>query len=196
MICQEELWQQRNLDRHQPKNKRNYAAVIKTDREVSKLYGLSDEVCPNDTDLFFEVDLETRLAQPLYEKNRWIVRWKQAIYSSRKRAKRDALNNTTSIWQYFRSAKPKFKIRPEHAKRTKQHRVDLKKKQKEPLREITQGTGGFKIIGKKKSTSTHTTTPLKPKIFRIHSPSVTDYFSKKKNKEEPADRFGNAGNDL
>lgn len=67
-ICQEELWQQRNLDRHQPKNKHNYAAVIKTDRELRHLYGLKNEVCPNDTDLFFDIDLDNRLAQPLYAK--------------------------------------------------------------------------------------------------------------------------------
>ena len=29
-IYQEELWQQQNLDCHQPKNKQNYAAVINT----------------------------------------------------------------------------------------------------------------------------------------------------------------------
>ena len=117
------------------------------------------------------------------------------MHSRRKRAKRNTLNNTTSIWQYFRSKKPKFKIRPEHAKRTKQHSANFKKQRNEPLREITQGTGGFEIIGKKKSTSTHKTTPPKSKIFfKIHSPSVTDYFSIKKNNEELANRFGNASN--
>ena len=159
------------------------------------LYGLKNEVCPNDTDLFFDIDLDTRLAQPLYAKQKWIVRWKQAIHSSRKRAKRIALKNTTSIWQYFGSTKPKFKICPEHMKRTKQHKANLKKERNQPLREITHGTGGLKIIGKKKSTSTHKTTTPKPKIFRIITPSVTEYFSVKKTHEEPADRFGDAGND-
>ena len=196
VICQEELWQQRNLDRHKPNNKRNYAAVIKTDREIRKQYGLFDEVCPNDIDLFFDVDLETRLAQTLSEKQKWIIRWKQAIKSSQKRAKRDALINTKSIWQYYnKSAKPKFKIRPEHTKRNKQHKAALKKERNAPLREITKGKGGFTVIGMTKSTSIHKTAPSKPKIFKIHTPSVTDYFSTKKNEDEPADRFGDAGND-
>ena len=73
VICQEEMWEQRNLDCHKPNNKRNYAAVIKTDREVSKLYGLKDEVCPNDRDQFYDVNLETRLAQTLSAKQQWVV---------------------------------------------------------------------------------------------------------------------------
>ena len=58
-----------------------------------------------------------------------------------------------------------------------------------------KGKGGFTIIRKKKSKSTHTPNPIKPKIFRVQFPSVTDYFSTDKNKNEPADRFGDAGND-
>ena len=58
------------------------------------------------------------------------------------------------------------------------------------------GKGGFTIIRKKKSTSSiHKPDPIKSKIFRIQFPSVTDYFSTDKNKDEPADRFGDAGND-
>ena len=142
------------------------------------------------------MNLETRLAQTLSAKQQWVVRWKPAIRASQKRAKRDSLINTKPIWQHYGSSvKPKFKICPEHAKRNKQHRAILKKKRNEPLREITKGKGGFIIIGKKKSTSTHTPNPIKPKIFRVQFPSVTDYFSTDKNKDEPADRFGDAGND-
>ena len=52
IICKNELWKQRNLDRHKPKNKSNYAAVIKTDCVIKKLYGLYDEVRADDIDLF------------------------------------------------------------------------------------------------------------------------------------------------
>ena len=186
VICQEEMWEQRNLDRHRPNNKRNYAAVIKTDREVSKLYGLKDEICPNDKDQFYDVNLETRLAQTLSAKQQWVVRWKPAIKACQKRAKRDSLINTKPIWQHYGSSvKPKFKIRPEHAKRNKQHRAILKKKRNEDSQSSER----------KKLTSTHTPNPIKPKIFRVQFPSVTDYFSTDKNKDEPADRFGDAGND-
>ena len=75
-------WRQQNLDRHRPKNKTNYAKVIKTDREIRQLYGLSDEVCPTDKDLFYKVDIDTRLSQELHEKQRWIKRWRPAIQSS------------------------------------------------------------------------------------------------------------------
>ena len=103
--------------------------MIKTDREVSKLYVLKDEVCPNDRDQFYNVNLEIRLAQTLSAKQQWVVRWKLVIIkASQKRAKRDSLINTKPIWQHYGSSvKPKFKIRPEHAKRNKQHRAILKK---------------------------------------------------------------------
>ena len=31
-VCEEEMWKQRNLDRHKPKNKSNYATIIHVDR--------------------------------------------------------------------------------------------------------------------------------------------------------------------
>ena len=40
IITEETLWQQRNLDRHQPNNKTRYTGVIKTDRKIRKLYVL------------------------------------------------------------------------------------------------------------------------------------------------------------
>ena len=73
-ITEKELWKQRCLDRHQPKNKSRYTEIIKTDREISKLYGLADEVKPADKETFFPLDLENRLSQPLHEKKRWIIR--------------------------------------------------------------------------------------------------------------------------
>ena len=58
-----------------------------------------------------------------------------------------------------------------------------------------EGNGGFKITGTTRSSSRAQTEPTKRKIFRITNPSVTDYFSEKKNETEPADRFGDADND-
>ena len=46
IITEEELWKQKNLDRHQPSNKTRYTEVIKTDQEIRQLYGLPDHVRP------------------------------------------------------------------------------------------------------------------------------------------------------
>lgn len=195
IVCDEEMWKQRNLDRYKPKNKRNYAAIIQVDREIRHLYGLRDEVCTDDIATFYKTDLETQLAQPLHVKKRWITRWKPTIQSSRKRAKRDATRNTKAIWTFYRTSKPRTVIRAEHKRRQKQHKMELKRQRNTPLREITKGPGRFQIIGKKKSTSKQTkVTPAQP-VMRVKFPSVTDYFSKKNNKREPANRFGDAGND-
>ena len=78
-VCEEEMWKQRNLDRHKPKNKSNYAAIIHVDREIRQLYGLRDEVCTDDVFTFYNMDLETRLAQTIHAKKRWIIRWKPTI---------------------------------------------------------------------------------------------------------------------
>lgn len=59
-------------DRHRPKNKTNYAEIIKTDREIRQLYGLIDEVCPTDKDRFYKVDIDTRISQELHKKQRWL----------------------------------------------------------------------------------------------------------------------------
>ena len=58
VIAEEELWIQRNLDRHQPSNKSSYTENFKVDREIHKLYGLYDEVQPADRDNFYSTDIE------------------------------------------------------------------------------------------------------------------------------------------
>ena len=73
IICENEVWNQRNLDRHKPKNKSNYAAVIKTNCVIKKLYGLYDEVRAADIDLFFKTDINKLLEHTLSNKKKWIV---------------------------------------------------------------------------------------------------------------------------
>lgn len=188
-VCEEEMWKQRNLDRHKPKNKSNYATIIHVDRQIRQLYRLSDKVCIDGISTLYKMELETRLAQPLYAKKKWITRWKPTIQLSRKRAKRDATCNTKAIQSFYRTDKPRTVIRAEHKRRQKQHKIKLKKQQNAPLREITKGPGGFPIIGKKKSTSTQTkVTPAQP-VFRIKLPSVADSFSTKNNKKDPVNRL-------
>lgn len=52
IITEEELWIQRILDRYEPSNKSRYTEVNKIDWEIQKLYGLVDEVWPNDREIF------------------------------------------------------------------------------------------------------------------------------------------------
>ena len=77
----------------------------------------------------------------------------------------------------------------------KQHKAHLKKQRNAPVRGITEGKGSFPIIGTKRSLSRPATESPKRKVFRITYPTVATYFSKVNNKDEPADRFGDAGND-
>ena len=189
------MWKQRNLDRHKPNNGSNYSAIIKVDREIRCLYGYRDEVCTDDSPTFYRTDIDTILAKPLKTKQQWITRWKPAILSSRKRATRDAIRNTQPIYTFFGGRKPRTTINAAHISRLHKHKRELRKQRKAPHREITKGRGGFTVTGKKRSTSRQTKVTQAQPILRIKFPSVLDFFSKVKNKEEPADRFGDAGND-
>ena len=164
---------------------------------IKKLYGLYDEVRAADIDLFFKNDIDTMLEQTLPDKKKWIVRWKAAIHSSRKRAKREGISNTKAIWKHFGSEKPTYKVKAEHVRRNTRHKKDLKQRRNAPVREITKGKGGFKIIGRKRSTNTCDSETHKPKRFKEDRPSVIDHFSKKRQKtaDDPEDRFGDADND-
>ena len=158
-----------------------------------------DEVRAADIDLFFKTDIDTMLEQTLPDKKKWIVRWKAAIHSSRKRAKWEGIINTMAIWKHFGSEKPKYKVKvkAEHARRNTRRKKHLKQWWNTPVREITKGKGGFKIIGRKRSTNTCDSETHKPKRFKEDRPSVMDHFSTKRHKtaDDPEDRFGDADND-
>ena len=113
-VCEDEMWKQRNLDRHKPNNGSNYSAIIKVDREIRCLYGYRDEVCTDDSPIFYKTEIDTLLAQTLKTKQQWITRWKPAILSSRKRATRDATRNTKPIYKFFGGKKPRTTINAAH----------------------------------------------------------------------------------
>ena len=101
VMTEEELWIQQNLDRHQPSNMSSYTEIIKVDREIRELYGLSDEVQPADRDDYRLTDIEKRLSQSIiHDKRRWIIRWKDTIRSSIKRNKREAAE-ANPIWSHY-----------------------------------------------------------------------------------------------
>ena len=189
VITEETLWKQRNLDRHQPNNKTRYTEVIKTDREIRKLYGLSDHVRPTDKDEFYSTDLKQRLAQPLHEKRKWILRWKATIRSSIKRNKRAAAE-ANPIWSYYAGKKPEVTPDINGNRRNKRHKRELRHQRSQPLREIKEVTG-FEVLRTKRSTSRRNDQPMVPPRFKKDQPSVTKYFKK----IDPADHFGDAGND-
>ena len=199
-ICDDELWNQRNLDRHKPKNKTNYTAVIKTDREIRKLYGYWNEVRAIDTDTLYKVDLETKLKETMHEKSKWIIRWKPAILSSRARAKREGVSNTKPIWKHFgNTTKPKHKVNNDHKRRNNKHKSDLKRQQSIALKAITE-VEGFNIVGRNRSTSKQKQSTFCDKKVQMDLPSVISSFYDKKRKEqqkkeEPKDRFGDEWNE-
>ena len=104
VIAEEELWIQRNLDRHQLNHKNSYTEVIKVDQEIRKLYGQSDEFRPADRDDLYSIDLEQRLSQTMNEKRKWTIRWSATIGSSIKRNKREAAT-ANPIWSYYNCTK-------------------------------------------------------------------------------------------
>ena len=136
------------------------------------------------------MDIEQRLSQTIHEKRKWIIRWKETIRSSIKRNKiRAATDNP--IWSYYdRKTEPEVKIDVIAQRRNKRHKTELKRQRSIPLRDITAITG-FTVIGKKRSTSRRKHQPLRPPKFKKDQPSVIEHFQKK----DPADQFGDAGND-
>lgn len=189
VITEETLWKQRNLDRRQPDNKTRYTEVIKTDREIRKLYGLSDHVRPTDKDDFYSTDLKQRLAQPLHEKRKWILRWKATIRSSIKRNKKAAAE-ANPIWSYYAEKEPEVTPDINRNRRNKRHKRELRHQRSQSLREI-KTVAGFEVLRTKRSTSRHNDQSMAPPRFKKDQPSVTKYFKK----IDPADHFGDAGND-
>ena len=76
------MWEQRNKDQHRPGNKSNYSKVLKVDREICSLYELEHEVRHEERLIYFDIELEERLEQPLRNKQQWVNRWTRAILSS------------------------------------------------------------------------------------------------------------------
>ena len=101
LLAKDEMWRQRNLDRHNPKNKTNYSAVIKVDRQIKELYGLRDQVCVDDIDTCYKMSMDDLITSETITKQNWVQRWRNTIMSSVKRAKRDDTGNVTKIWQHF-----------------------------------------------------------------------------------------------
>ena len=68
--------------------------------------------------------------------------------------------------------------------------MELRRQQNTTLRKFTAMTG-YEAIRKKRSTSHCTHQPMQPPKFKKDQPSVTKHCKKK----DPADHFGDAGND-
>ena len=134
------------------------------------------------------------------EKNKWIIRWKPAILSSRARAKKGGVNNTKTIWEHLGyNKKPKQRVNNDHKRQNKQHKEDLKRQQNIALKEITE-VEGFNIVGKKRSTSRYKPISLNNSTVQKDLPSVISLFKDKNkkehsNKKEPDDRFGDGWNE-
>jgi len=96
--ARKELWEQQSKDWQQPGNKTNHSAVLKANWEISSLYSLQHQVRHEEISIYFNIDLDERLEQPLRSKQQWVNRWKQAILSSAQQAKRDDKNGTVQIY--------------------------------------------------------------------------------------------------
>ena len=83
-IVREPIWKQRNKDRHQPGNKTNLSATIKVDSVVRGLYSMMNQVCVDDQDKFFNLDLDERLEQSVPSKGRWVNRFWTTIFQVHK----------------------------------------------------------------------------------------------------------------
>ena len=75
-------------------------------------------------------------------------------------------------------------------RRNKRHRRELRRQRSRPLRAI-KTVAGFEVLRTKRSTSRRNDQPMAPPRFKKDQPSVTKYFKK----IDPADHFGDAGND-
>ena len=90
----------------------------------------------------------------------------------------------------WRKKEPEVKIDVIAQRRNKRHKTELRRQRSIPLRDIT-AIPRFTVKGKKRSTSRRNYQPLRPPKFKKDQPSVTEHFQKK----DPADHFGDAGND-
>jgi len=52
------MWSHRNNDRHCRENGNVISAIVKADRIINRLYGMSDLDMPDDIDTCFDVDLD------------------------------------------------------------------------------------------------------------------------------------------
>ena len=133
--------------------------------------------------------MKQQLSQPLHEKRKWIIRWKATIRSSIKRNKKEAAD-ANPIWTYYAKKQPSVTPDIIGNRRNKRHRRELRRQRSAPLTAITSVTG-FEVIRINRSTSRRKNQPMEPPRFKKDQPSVTTYFKKK----DPADHYGDAGND-
>ena len=75
-------------------------------------------------------------------------------------------------------------------RRNKRHKRELRLQRSTPLTEI-KTVAGFEVLRTKRSTSRCKNQPMEPPRFKKDQPSVTTFFKK----IDPADHFGDAGND-
>ena len=192
--CAETMWNHRNKDRHRRDNGNVISAIVKADRTIKLLYGIRDLVSPDDTDTYFDVDLDTRLNDSLRSKRNWITLWQKSIYASIKRAKQDALLNTGKIWKFCdRDRAPRFLVRRQRASKSARDQKRTKNKKVLRLQTLTS-IQGFRIRPVNRSTST-VPPDSQPKKYIDERPSVRTHFHPKGNTKKTKmrkieDRYG------
>ena len=103
----DEMWTQRNKDRHKRTNRTSATAVEKIDKQVKFLYTKIDSVLilTYEHDKYFPLPLHKMLQRTFKQKQQWVLRWRVGICNSEKRAKKEAANKTLPIWSYFTKQK-------------------------------------------------------------------------------------------
>ena len=75
----EDMWTQRNKDRHGCNNRTSATAVEKIDKQVKFFYNIIDSILTYERDKYFPITLDQRLQQTLKKKQQWVLCWRVGI---------------------------------------------------------------------------------------------------------------------
>ena len=106
-----------------------------------------------------------------------------------KRNKKEAAK-ADPIWCFYAKKQPEVIPDIIGNQRNKRYKRKLRLQRSRPSREI-KTVAGFEVLRTKRSTSRRKNQPMEPPRFKKDQPLVTIFFKK----IDPADYFGDAGND-
>ena len=96
----QELWLERNTDRHQPlQGQKRITRITEATRTVTDLYSLQSLIMPEHESKYFAMPLEEMLEQSAPRMLAWATRWKMGIYQSVRCAKLESKKMIIPLWK-------------------------------------------------------------------------------------------------
>ena len=129
-----------------------------------------EEVRVDDRAEFFNIDLDERLEQNVPSKERWVNRFKAAIFSSAQRAKLDATSGIRLIYKCWNQEKPESSYRRANLRKQKRQTDAAEARLRQ---RVVTTNSNISITGTNRSTSSK---PAERNIKQLQQQPIDDLF--------------------